>query len=110
MKKSEKSEKKEEKVALVLLDIVSDTRTSTAVQGVRALGQVHTSLSPEPNMDLWRTGKAERVRPPKTRFNFQLLRGFWIFALKVSGKRPEKKLYCGIFVGEGTLVGIHSRF
>ena len=52
MKKSEKSEKKEEKVALVLLDIVSDTRTSTAVQGVRALGQVHTSLSPEPNMDL----------------------------------------------------------
>ena len=72
VKKSEKSEKKEEKVALVLLDIVSDTRTSTAVQGVRALGQVHTSLSPEPNMDLWRTGKAERVRPPKTRliFNF----------------------------------------
>lgn len=52
MKKSEKSEKKEEKVTVVLLDIVSDTRTSTAVQGVRAPGQVHTSLSPEPNMDL----------------------------------------------------------
>lgn len=57
MKKSEKSEKKEEKVALVLLDIVSDTRTSTAVQGVRALGQVHTSLSPERNTVLGRTGK-----------------------------------------------------
>lgn len=52
MKKSEKSEKKEEKVTMVLLDIVSDTCTPTAVQGVRALGQVHTSLSPEPNMDL----------------------------------------------------------
>ena len=37
---------------MVLLDFVSDTRTSAAVQGVRALGQVHTSLSPEPNMDL----------------------------------------------------------
>lgn len=57
---------------MVLLDFVSDTRTSAAVQGVRALGQVHTSLSPEPNMDLWRTGKVVRVRPPKTRlfFNF----------------------------------------
>ena len=72
MKKRRKSEKKEEKVTIVLLDIVSDTRTPTADQGVRAPGQVHTSLSPEPNMDLWRTGKAERVRPPKTRlfFNF----------------------------------------
>ena len=77
---------------MVLLDIVSDKRTPTAVQGVRAPGQVHTSLSPGPNMDLWRTGKAERVRPPKTRLIFNFY-----------------KFHCGLYFDGETSVILLSR-
>lgn len=67
-----KKNKKRKKSWYWLLDIVSDKRTSTAIQGVQALGQIHTSLSPERDTVMRRTGKVVRIRLQKRLFfNFR---------------------------------------